>query len=50
MRWKSSEDEKPAWNRAKVPIGAAGRALPSQRSMPEINENPHETINISKKL
>ena len=39
MRWKSSEDEKPAWNRAKVPIGAAGRALPSQRSIPEINKN-----------
>ena len=26
-RWKSSDDKKPAWNRAKVSIGAAGRFL-----------------------
>ena len=26
-RWKSSDDKKPAWNRAKVSIGAAGRSL-----------------------
>ena len=46
MRRKSSEDEKPAWNRAKVPIGAAGPALPSQGSIPEINENPCESMKI----
>ena len=29
IRWKSSDDKKPAWNRAKVSIGAAGPALSS---------------------
>ena len=27
MWWKSSDDRKPAWNRAKVSVGAAGRTL-----------------------
>ena len=27
IRWESSEDKKPAWNRAKVSMGAAGRLL-----------------------
>ena len=26
-QWKSSDDKKPAWNRAKVSIGVAGRNL-----------------------
>ena len=27
IRWKSSEDKKPAWNQANVSVGAAGRSL-----------------------
>ena len=34
MQWKSTEDEKPAWNRAKVFIGAAGRIISSFNIIP----------------
>ena len=38
--WKSSEAKKPAWNRAKVFMGAAGRALTAVRHpCSEIHEN-----------
>ena len=57
MRWKSSDDEKQAWNRAKVFIGAAGCPLPfsnihANTSMPKlmesikINSNPWSCVNI----
>ena len=31
IRWKSSEDKKPARKRVKVSIGAAGRHLPASK-------------------
>ena len=51
-RSKSSEDEKPAWNRAKVSIGAAGPLIPlSYRyklPCPEIHQNPKEVMKSNK--
>ena len=46
-RWKSSDDKKPAWNRAKVSIGAAGLNLSSLRHpYPEIHENLSKSMKI----
>ena len=46
-RWKSSDDKKPAWNRAKVSIGAAGCSLSSfKHPYPEISENPPKSMKI----
>ena len=45
----SSEGEKPAWKRAKVCIVAASRALPSQRSIPEIHEHLWKSFHIYQK-
>ena len=39
IRGKSSEDKKPAWNRAKVSTGSAGRYLPMKDLCSEIHEN-----------
>ena len=53
-RWKSSDDKKPAWNRAKVSIGAAGWTLPSYtvvnihaRKSMKIHENLWKSMKIN---
>ena len=50
IRWKSSEDKKPAWNRAKVSIRAANRRWPfkarCEHPCPEMHENQWEFIKI----
>ena len=46
-RWKSLEDKKPAWNRAKVSVWVAGPNLSSLRHpYPEIHENPLKSMKI----
>ena len=46
----SSDDKKPAWNRAKVFIGAAGRSLRPHKAAPESMlrnlENPAKSMKI----
>ena len=53
IQWKSSDDKKSAWNRAKVSIGAAGPILsavsihaPKFRKSSKIYENPWKSMKI----
>ena len=57
IRWESSEDKKPSWNRAKVSIGAAGRVLPFCQGLKhpyqkssEINANPSNSKKNAKNM
>ena len=47
---KSSEHKKPAWNRARVYKGAAGRSYQVLNIMPEIYENECKSIQIHNNL
>ena len=56
-RWKSSDDKKPAWNRAKVSVGAAAWALnslsthtPKSCKSFKSNENQCKFMKIDRKL
>ena len=50
IRWKSSEDKKPARNRSKVSTGAEVRPLPMVDPCSEIAENLWKSREINEKL
>ena len=44
IRWKSSEDKKQTWNRAKFSIGTADRYLLLKHPCPEFHANPYDCM------
>ena len=49
-RWKSSDDKKPAWNRAKVSIGPASRFLSLRKSLRHPHLEIHENLSKSMEI